>query len=172
MNYTNAFIYDKNSHCFASVFKLRGPQTIRHMWNLIGGKIDAGEPPHIAHDREVLEETGISLMDSCRYVGGFDINMPECSINIARYDVTKKVRPALPTRNDVEEPLTWMSLAPEDMSQFSFEYQLGWIIPLLLGDIPATGGQINLGQKSSGYPSIQTGRWSEQDRQSILNLRR
>lgn len=78
-------------------------------WEIPGGRVDLGEPPEQAAQRECLEETGVYCRDSqplLAYYPGLDNVDNQTSLFISRS--TEQTRPFVPCEAEVLE-IAWIS---------------------------------------------------------------
>ena len=104
--------------------------------NGVGGKVEPGETPAMAMERETSEETNIHMRHNWwRLFCTLDVNNPEKS-GAVRVHFYVSFCPIMLTANQVEdEPLGWYDLT--DIPHLHVIDNLKWLIPLATAELPA-----------------------------------
>ena len=111
----------------------RHKEPYKGLYNLVGGKVEAGENGHCAALRELREETGISgitlvhLMDFCYFM------RDACRVEVYVGRLTTETEP----RGD-EKELAWLELCEDffDTRRFAGEGNIGHIYEIIKQNMP------------------------------------
>lgn len=121
--YVCGLLFDSHEKRLALIQKRKGGSRLIGKWNGIGGKVEPGEAPHDAMQREFREEAGVSVMGWSHFLTlrgeRFAVHF-YCSFSTAHLEQVKTCE---------EEPIGVWYLACLPVGLMS---NMKWIIPMAL----------------------------------------
>lgn len=130
-DYVVGLAFDTDGVRVALIHKQTGPACVLDRWNGVGGKIDPGELPHQAMEREFREETGVSIPAKAWHGMGQLVDLEQgyrVHFFFTRHDDVLQVR----TQTSEVVRLFWV----ENIPWRDTMHNLAWMIPLALdGDL-------------------------------------